>query len=173
MDILYAPWRSIYVKKNTSDILQDTTKRDCVFCTKLGNNDADGLILRRSENTIVMLNLYPYNAGHLLILPRAHARTLNDVSPETRTELIELVNQSIELLTSILKATGMNVGFNLGDAGGASIPEHLHMHVLPRWIGDTNFLPLLAQTKQISIDLLDLYQQLKPHFEHIVLSGLS
>lgn len=170
MDILYAPWRSTYVKENRSHAAAHNTKPECVFCIAgTGTNDTDALVLRKSEHTIVMLNLYPYNAGHLLIVPRAHARTLNDVSSEIRREMIELINSSIGVLTSVLKATGINAGFNLGDAGGASIPEHLHMHVLPRWLGDTNFLPLLAHTKQISIDLLELYQQLKPHFEQIVL----
>ena len=170
MDILYAPWRSTYVKKNKSHTAAQNTENPCPFCVAgMSTDDAKAFVLRKSEHTLVMLNLYPYNAGHILIVPRAHARTLNDVSSETRREMMELMNSSIELLTSVLQATGINSGFNLGDAGGASIPEHLHIHVLPRWLGDTNFLPLLAHTKQISIDLIELYQQLKPHFEQIVL----
>ena len=116
-----------------------------------------------------MLNLYPYNAGHLLIVSLDHKNRLKELSPEERNELIELTDKSIQILEKTINPAGFNIGLNIGKAGGAGIPSHLHQHVLPRWIGDTNFLPLLAETKQVSVNLKDLYNQLKPHFEAITM----
>jgi ATP adenylyltransferase len=116
---------------------------------------------------VVMLNRFPYNAGHLLILPYAHKAGLNELSKEDRQELTELTNASIEIVKRELTCDGVNIGANLGKAAGAGIPSHLHMHILPRFLGDTNFLPTLADTKQISFDLGKIYTRLKPHFEQL------
>ncbi|MEX0940350.1 MAG: HIT domain-containing protein [Candidatus Babeliales bacterium] len=166
MEILYAPWRNKYVHKVLRGKSEDTLKEDCVFCTQLAtNNDEKHFIFKRFKHHAIMLNLYPYNAGHLLIVSLEHKNCLKDISKQARAELIELTHESIIILQNVLEAQGINVGLNLGKAGGAGIPSHLHQHVLPRWLGDTNFLPLLAQTKQISVDLQELYKKLKPHFE--------
>ena len=111
-----------------------------------------------------MLNLYPYNAGHLLILPFEHTATLEALPKATRTEIMELTSLCTKILESELKCDGINVGINLGRAAGAGIPSHLHLHVLPRWNGDTNFLPTLADTKQVSFDLKKIYTLLKKAF---------
>jgi ATP adenylyltransferase len=168
MNYLFAPWRSKYAQDTGNTKTEKTTEKECVFCNMLKeNNDKKNLILRRFAHNFIMLNQFPYNAGHLLIMPLEHKPALHDISKKARNELIELTNKSIEILKNILKAEGINVGLNFGKAAGAGIPSHLHLHVLPRWAGDTNFLPTLSDTKQIPFDLHDIYKQLKPSFDTI------
>lgn len=168
MKCLFAPWRTQYTKDaditKHNNILQD----QCVFCKQLAcNNDEQHFILRRFEHNIVILNLFPYNAGHLLVMPLTHHAKLEELSKQTRTEMMELVMHCTHIVQKILKCEGVNVGLNLGKAAGAGIPSHLHMHVLPRWTGDTNFLPIFGETKQISFDLTEIYKKLKPEFDSI------
>ena len=165
MKVLFAPWRSQYTKEEARSKNEDTTEKECVFCQQFHENkDAQYYILKRTKNCIVILNRYPYNAGHLLILPIAHIGKLEKLPKEVRHELMDLVSLSSEIVQSQLGAQGVNIGLNLGKAAGAGIPSHLHFHVLPRWIGDANFMPILGQTKVISFDLDEIYQKLKPHF---------
>lgn len=167
MDHLYAPWRKKYVQKIQDSM--NTENKICVFCNQLAcDDDATYFILGRYTHHAIIMNLYPYNAGHLLIVPFAHVQSLEELSTEARTELIALANESICILKKELNAHGINMGLNLGKAAGAGIPEHLHMHILPRWVGDTNFLPLLAETKQISIDLHEIYKKLQPAFKKLM-----
>lgn len=159
MKKLYAPWRKSYVEK-VNDL--NNSQEVCPFCEQgSSNEDERYFILERGRYNFVMMNLYPYNAGHLLIIPYAHEASLEDLKEEARTELMALTTQSVVKLKKILGAHGINIGLNLGKASGAGIPAHLHQHVLPRWLGDTNFLPLIAETKQISVDLADIYKTLK------------
>lgn len=168
MKRLYAPWRTSYAKKISSEKGDGATEQTCIFCKQFQDNkDTDYFILRRFKNTVVMLNLYPYNAGHLLVLPLHHCPDFSAMSREIRSEMMEVITLSIQVLQETLKAPGINVGLNLGKAAGAGIPSHLHMHIIPRWEGDTNFLPLIADTKQISVDLHKMYAQLLPAFEKI------
>jgi len=170
MNNLYAPWRSEYTTSTARTKNEDTTQEECVFCTILQeDNDEQHFLLRRFEHSFVILNQYPYNAGHILILPNEHQANLEDLSSQARCELMELSNASITALKKIMKPEAFNIGLNLGKAAGGSIPEHLHMHVLPRWGGDTNFLPALAQTKAISCDLVKVYQDLKSELDRIQL----
>ncbi len=165
MKHLYAPWRNKYVTDKVHGKTKNALKEECIFCQKINEqNDQKHFIFRKFNHFAIMLNLYPYNAGHLLIVSLDHKNCLDDLLPEARKELIELTNTSIQILQKVMSAEGINVGMNFGKASGASIPSHFHTHVLPRWLGDTNFLPLLAETKQISVDLKKLYQELKPHF---------
>lgn len=170
MKNLYCPWRSEY----TSDVAQSkhesTSPDECVFCQQFAQKkDAEYFILKRFEYHAVMLNRYPYNAGHLLILPFNHVAHLHELSKESRSEMTELIMHSTQILKRAIGAHGFNVGLNLGKIAGAGIPAHLHYHVLPRYHGDTNFLPTLAHTKQISFDLAEFYKKLKPEFEQIIL----
>lgn len=166
MERLYAPWRAKYTS-TVSGVAQEKT---CVFCEQFDQtDDATFFILKRIDGAVVLLNRYPYNSGHLLIMPAQHVANMEDLSKNMRANLIELANSSIKILKDVLKAQGINLGVNLGTFSGASSPDHLHIHVLPRWRGDTNFLPLLADTKTISIDLVETYKTLVPHFQKLVL----
>lgn len=168
MKKLYAPWRSSYTTDTTRGKHEDSTPEDCAFCIKFKTQeDEKHYILARFKYHAVLLNLYPYNAGHLLIIPYDHVKNMHDLSPEARAELMELITQSIDIVKETLKAGGVNIGANLGKAAGAGIPAHLHWHVLPRWHGDTSFLPLLADTKAVSYDLDVMYKQLVEPFKKI------
>lgn len=168
MNRLYCPWRGEYTTATAHTKNENATQDECVFCMQFAQKkDENFFILKRFQYHAVMLNLYPYNAGHLLILPFNHVANLHELSKESRSEMTELIMHSTQILKHTLDAHGFNVGLNLGKAGGAGIPSHLHYHVLPRYIGDTNFLPVLAQTKQISFDLHEFYKKLKPEFEQI------
>lgn len=167
MKMLYAPWREDYTvdtahgPKGQEGLPAET----CIFCEQLKeNNDTHHFILRRFNYCYVVLNRYPYNGGHLLILPLAHVAKLEQLSKEMRYELMEIIAQSTTILERELKAPGINVGLNMGKAAGAGLPSHLHFHILPRWLGDTNFLPTIGHTKAVSTSLEDLYFKLKPHF---------
>jgi ATP adenylyltransferase len=165
MNRLYTPWRESYAT-SADDTKQTNAPADnCVFCSQIAeNNDAHNWILRRFNYSFVILNKFPYNAGHLLILPLKHTAHLEDLSKEVRTEIMEVTALSCAIIKEQTKAEGINVGINLGKAAGAGIPSHLHVHVLPRWQGDTNFLPALANTKIISFDLQKIYADLKTKF---------
>ncbi len=159
MEKLYAPWRSNYV-------ISHNNGSECPLClSKSQEDDEKRYIIKRYEHVFVILNLYPYNAGHLMVVPFEHKGTLGELSPETRAELIEVTALSEKVLKEELHADGLNIGLNLGGkSAGGTIPEHLHLHVLPRFYGDTNFLPLLSNTKQIALDLNVVYKKLKDAF---------
>ena len=170
MKQLYAPWREKYSLSVANKDSEHLSAPQCVFCSHFSEDtDEKNFIIRRFAHCVVMLNRYPYNAGHLLILPHIHVPNLHDMPKEARSELIELTNHAVEIAKNTFKTDGFNVGLNLGRAAGAGIPSHLHMHVLPRFIGDTNFLATLADTKAISFDLHKIYEQLKPGFNSIVM----
>jgi ATP adenylyltransferase len=164
MDILYAPWRDKYVKHSIKH--KDDEDKACVFCTIFAAQETvhQEFILKQTEHVIILLNIYPYNSGHLLILPRMHVANLEDLSKEVRTEMMELMTASIVILKEIFQAEGINTGANLGKASGAGIPGHLHLHVVPRWTGDTSFITVIGETKNISVDLKRIYNELKPAF---------
>ncbi|MBL4587818.1 HIT domain-containing protein [Candidatus Babeliales bacterium] len=165
MDKIYAPWRQSYIenidKKNNGSL----DVKECVFCVAFQEKDnAKSFILKRTELTVTMLNVYPYIGGHLMVLPYEHKGELFELTGEVRAAIMEEVNFSIEALKKSINPHGFNVGLNLGDAGGGGIPSHLHMHVLPRWHGDTNFMPLLSNTKPVSCSIENIYEQLLPFF---------
>ncbi len=165
MDQLYAPWRHKYVSSTAHKNKKAKSKRKCPFCAQFAENkDSKFFILKRYKNTAVVMNLYPYNAGHLLILPLKHKKDLASLGKEVRIELMELINIAVQVLEKVMHPDGFNVGLNLGNAGGGGIPGHLHFHVLPRWSGDTNFLATLSNTKVICSDFRKLYKELKSSF---------
>ncbi len=158
MEHLYAPWRSKYIREKI-------TPSGCPLCLASPEEDGQKFVIKRFKHVYVMLNLYPYNAGHLMVIPFEHTGNLTDLTPETQAELMHVAAICCTILEKELKTDGFNVGLNMGGkASGGTIPEHLHLHVLPRFYGDTNFLPLLSDTKQISHDLPQLYERLKQVF---------
>jgi ATP adenylyltransferase len=168
MKQLYAPWRGDYTSSTVRGKKEDTPEEDCIFCSQFKEQmDEKNFILKRFEHNVVMLCRYPYNAGHLLILPLTHVAGLQEISKEARGELMELANRSIEILNKTINPDGCNVGLNLGKAAGAGIPSHLHMHVLPRWTGDTNFMPVIAGTKVISFNIDEIYKKLHVAFAEL------
>ncbi len=169
MDNLYAPWRTDYTTDTARHPdAENVTEDACVFCIQLKkNNDEEYFILKRFKNCFVVMNKYPYNAGHLLVLPLNHIGKLHEISDETRNEIMKIAQKSSVIVEEVLKCQGINIGMNLGQAAGAGIPSHLHMHILPRWLGDTNFLPALTKTKQISFDIGTIYDKLKPAFDSL------
>lgn len=168
MKKLYVPWRTNYTKTVTGSVKKQS-KSNCIFCKQVADtNDKHHFILGRYQHCFVILNLYPYNAGHLLILPYKHISSLHALTDKERTELINLTSIGVEILEKELKSEGTNIGINLGKVAGGSLPGHLHMHIVPRWQGDTNFLPALTEdVKTISFDLHQIYDNLKPHFKKL------
>lgn len=170
MDILYAPWRGRYITDTVRSREKQKPSNECVFCAHFKeDNDSTNFILKRCKSMIVMLNRYPYNSGHLMILPVKHIGQLYELPTHDQQEMMTLATHSSKILQTVLECDGINIGINLGKAAGAGLPGHLHMHLLPRWNGDTNWLPLLADTKQISVDLEYTYKELKPSFDELVL----
>ncbi len=138
---LWTPWRMAYVGGETSD-------PGCVFCNAIaGDDDAQSLILHRGESCFVIMNLYPYNTGHVMIVPNAHQDDLSRLQASTRSEMAELTAAFCTGLQAALRCEGFNTGMNLGDVAGAGIADHLHQHIVPRWRGDANFMPIVGSTK--------------------------
>lgn len=165
MKQLYCPWREDYSKDDSHSKQQHATEQECVFCNQFNNsNDNENLIIKRFEHCIVMLNKYPYNAGHILILPKEHVSDLSLLSSAARAELMELTTLAVTVTREQINAQGANIGLNIGKIAGAGIPSHLHMHMVPRYNGDTNFMVTIAETKNISFDLIEMLKRLKPHF---------
>jgi ATP adenylyltransferase len=152
MQRLWAPWRKYITHQKT---------KGCIFCQKpKSGNDAENLVLERGRKAFVMLNLYPYNNGHLLVSPYRHLSKLTLMTPEESAEIFSTAQKMIRKLDKLLKPHGYNIGFNIGRAAGAGYDKHVHLHIVPRWTGDTNFMPVIAGDKVISESLQDLRKQL-------------
>lgn len=133
----------------------------CVFCSAQETPDGiDNLILHRGEKTFVIMNRYPYTSGHLMVVPFVHVSTLTELDSETRAEMMELTSLIMSLLSREYNAEGYNIGINIGEAAGAGITEHVHLHIVPRWTGDTNFMSALGETRVLPETLEDTYQRL-------------
>jgi ATP adenylyltransferase len=166
MNHLYAPWRDMYTTQSAHKNNEGALPEDCVFCKQIAAQDDEKyFIIKRYAYHVLMLNLYPYNAGHVLVVPYKHVADLADLAQQESAELMEIITKCTQTLRLVLKADGINIGINLGKMAGAGIPSHLHVHVVPRFLGDTNFMPTIAQTKVISFDLSSVYQQLTAYFE--------
>jgi ATP adenylyltransferase len=140
----------------------------CIFCVKpRQRRDAANLVLHRGRLGFVMMNLFPYNSGHLLLAPYLHAGTLDVLPDETALELVRLTNLSLKVLRAAVKPEGFNVGLNLGRVAGAGIEGHVHFHIVPRWNGDTNFMPLFAETRVMPEHLDATYRKLRAAFERL------
>lgn len=154
---LWNPHRIAYLKRGQDQV---TGSGDCPFCVAPRRDDAESLIVHRGTRCFVVLNLYPYNPGHLLICPYRHVPDLTDLGPQESAEFTRLAQVAMTALRRVAKAQGFNVGLNQGKVGGAGIAAHLHQHVVPRWGGDGNFLPIIAETKNMSQTLGETHQML-------------
>jgi len=164
MDNLWAPWRMQYVrapKKNTEEI----------FLKKLKDgNDEENLVLFRGEHSFVCMNLYPYNNGHIMILPNNIVEKPEELDDVTQFEIMKIASLSMKIIREKMNAEGFNFGANIGASAGAGIAEHLHYHIVPRWKGDTNFMPVIGNTKVHVQGLNDTYVMLRPLFKNMDLS---
>lgn len=160
MDYMWAPWRLKYIQG------LDNKDNGCIFCNKpKEDDDRKNLILYRGQFNFIIMNLFPYNNGHLMIVPYQHTSDILCLEKEHSKELWSLVCLCKKVLTIVLKPEGFNMGMNMGRCSGAGIDQHIHMHLVPRWNGDTNFMPVVGETKVISQDLGDSYNALLPHFK--------
>ncbi len=160
MKKLWAPWRLRYI-----EIAEDINKQGCIFCDlprDKAENDRKNLILFHGEKAFIIMNKYPYNNGHLMVVPYQHTDTMEKLSSAERLELMDLLQKSIDTLNKCCSPHGFNVGMNLGRVAGAGIDEHLHFHIVPRWSGDTNFMPVTAELKVISAGIMETYDNLYP-----------
>jgi ATP adenylyltransferase len=157
---IWAPWRLEYVKDASKDFEQE-----CIFCAKPEQDDDEAnLIVHRGDLCFVMLNLFPYTNGHLMVAPYEHLASLPELGGETVAEMMALTQRAMTVLEDVYEPHGYNVGFNQGRVAGAGVEHHIHMHVVPRWGGDTNFMPVLADTRVMPQSLGDSYRALKGSF---------
>ncbi len=157
---IWAPWRLPYVKDASKD-----SDSGCIFCAKPAeDDDAGNLIVHRGERCFVILNLFPYTNGHLMVAPYAHLATLPELDAETIAEMMALAQRAMVVLTRTYEPHGYNAGLNQGRVAGAGYEGHIHFHVVPRWAGDTNYMPVLADTRVMPQSLEDSYQALRGEF---------
>jgi ATP adenylyltransferase len=156
MEILWSPWRYDYITKAGKT-------EGCVFCNILNNSarDEDQFILKRAEFNFVILNLYPYTSGHVMVVPYEHVSLLSTASKATTDEMMDLTKQVQCAISKVYRPDGVNVGMNLGKAAGAGVDAHMHMHILPRWVGDVNFMTSIGETRTMPESLGTTYDRLK------------
>jgi ATP adenylyltransferase len=162
MEHLWAPWRMAFIAPKTPQ----SQPQPCIFCTKPANNrDAENYILYRGTYCFMMLNLYPYNNGHLMIAPYQHIANIEDLDAATLAELMAQAQLALRALRLVMQPDGFNMGINEGKVAGAGFADHVHLHIVPRWLGDTNFMPVIADVKVMPELLDDVYQKLKQALE--------
>jgi len=154
---LWSPWRAGFILSKK--------EKGCLFCKRLKEKDSvKNLIVYRGKKALVILNKFPYNAGHTMIVPIRHVGQIEKLKADEAAEFFELLQKTVVKIKKILKPTSMNLGMNLGKASGAGVPGHLHMHIVPRWTGDTNFMPIIGKTKVVSLPLEPIYKKLRKEF---------
>ena len=159
MKRIWSPWRMKYVETHEE-------QEGCIFCNALAlPDDEKNLIIKRGEMAFVIANLYPYTSGHIMVAPIVHQPSLEFLDPDIRAEMMELVSQSIEVLKKIYKPHAFNVGANIGEAAGAGEPGHVHLHIVPRWTGDTNFMATLGETRVLPEALEETYRRIRAGFQ--------
>ena len=157
MDRIWAPWRMNYI--------ESSKKPGCVFCQKSqSKKDKKNLVLYRGMETFILMNLYPYTNGHLMIAPYLHTSDVNELAEIANKEIMQFAKDCVNILKSKLGAEGFNFGANLGKVAGAGIDQHIHYHIVPRWSGDTNFMPVISDTKVMIEKLNKTWERLKPEF---------
>jgi len=160
---LWSPWRLKYV-------VSANRSRDCIFCEVLTENSESTLSLYQGETCFIQLNLYPYSPGHLMVVPKRHLPSLTSATVQERIEIITLTALAEVALTEVYAPQGLNVGINLGSAGGAGVVDHIHVHVVPRWSGDTNFMTVIGDTRVLPEELEQTAAKLRPVFKRLVVS---
>lgn len=159
MDRLWSPWRYRYVSTASAS-------RECIFCAKAAAaEDRANYIVLRAEHNFLLLNLYPYTTGHLMIAPYQHVATLAEAHPDVLAEMMRLARRAEQALCDLYQPGGINLGMNLGECAGAGVAGHIHMHVLPRWPGDTSFMTTVAEARVLPEDLGITYDRLKQLLE--------
>jgi ATP adenylyltransferase len=157
MQKLWSPWRSQYI-----DSLQDEDKSKCVFCSIIeSSNDTENFILGRGKDFTLIMNRYPYNSGHLMVITNRHIANIKELNDGQKSDFLKYVEYAQDILKHTINPDGFNIGLNIGRAAGAGIENHIHFHIVPRWIGDTNFMPVLAEVKVISDEMKNQYVKLK------------
>jgi ATP adenylyltransferase len=154
---IWAPWRIEYILSEKED--------ECFLCKMFGEtHDRDNLILKRGPTCAVIMNRYPYTGGHLMVAPCRHLGELKEMTSEEKLEMTDLTIEALEILKAELHPDGLNLGYNLGAAAGAGLKDHIHQHIVPRWIGDTNFMPVIGDTRVMPQALMEQYDVLHPLF---------
>ncbi|NIO10053.1 MAG: HIT domain-containing protein [Deltaproteobacteria bacterium] len=166
MKQLWAPWRMAYI--------HGPKEKGCIFCDKGKDGDLrTSLVLAETPHSLVMLNKYPYSNGHLLLAPRRHTNELSSLPAQEYWDLSQAFRKAVDVVSRALQPGGLNLGMNLGRCAGAGVEDHLHWHVVPRWEGDTNFMPVMDEVRVIPQHLLEVYDQLKPYFDDFSTEGES
>ena len=162
MKQIWAPWRMEYIEGDKSG--------ECIFCTlPRAEEDEKNFILYKGPHCFIIMNIFPYNTGHVMVSPYRHLSCITKLEENEFTEINRLTQKCVEILRSVKSPEGFNIGVNLGKAGGAGFDEHIHVHIVPRWNGDTNYMPVLAETKVHPEHLRATYDNLFPHFQNIPL----
>jgi ATP adenylyltransferase len=156
---LWAPWRLQYLKGEKSS--------DCIFCSKPALADDEGFIVHRGSSCYVILNAFPYTSGHVMVAPYEHVGDLRELAAETSAELMDLTQRSLAAIERVYGPQGYNLGMNLGEVAGAGFAGHVHMHVVPRWEGDTNFMPVVGDTRVLPEALPDSWRKLRDAFDEV------
>ncbi|MFN3562556.1 MAG: HIT family protein [Chloroherpetonaceae bacterium] len=165
MDKMFSPWRSKYIASFKEP--KPKNEKGSIFADLPPEEDEERLVVYRGKKCFVIMNLYPYNAGHLMVIPYQVTPNLSDLDDEAKLEAMNLIDLSMRALKMVCNPHGFNIGANIGAAAGGSVDSHLHFHIVPRWNGDTNFMPLIAETKVISNDMQELYHSLKRAFTEL------
>ncbi len=154
MKVMWAPWRIQYIRSPKHD--------GCIFCEfPRENRDRERLILYRGEHSFIIMNNYPYNPGHVMVAPYRHVGKWEELTEEEILDIMKLSQLSVKIIKKVMNPDGFNIGINIGRVAGAGIDDHVHVHIVPRWAGDTNFMPVVADTKVIPQSLIDTYDELK------------
>jgi ATP adenylyltransferase len=161
MERLWSPWRLAYVTGTSGS-------QHCIFCDALNRDDHDPLIVARGRHSFVILNLYPYNSGHLMVVPKRHVGALAGLALDEATELMQLTQSAETALNEVYQPQGINVGINLGRPAGAGIVDHVHVHLVPRWTGDTNFMSVVGNVRVLPEEVQQSAERLRPAFARLL-----
>ena len=161
MDHIWTPWRMKYIQEHND-------YEGCIFCLAAEAEDSiDNLIFFRGKNVFMILNRYPYTSGHMMCVPYAHKKNLQDLTRDTRLEMMDFVTKAVEVLQSVYHPEGFNIGLNLGELAGAGVEQHLHMHIVPRWGGDSNFMSIVGETRVLPESLVETYHRVKQAWDKL------